>query len=267
MTTDFEIRESLLTSHRRINPWLVAWIVGLLILIVGLSIPSVNPPRGPAKKTRSLNQLKQIGLAANDFYFNRKAYPAACSTDESGKPLLSWRVHLLPYLDANPLYLQFRLDEPWDSEHNRQLIEKMPDAFRHPKLDLEDGKTVYLAVVGEGSAIREMPTEHGTTPRGNVFIPDGESNTIAFVEVNEEFATVWTRPDDYRWEDQAKIVDGLAGNWMVSYWFSERTTYKDLWLTVTVDGAGRYLRVSDNRVLESLIRIDDGAPIDWDELD
>ncbi|HKB04137.1 MAG TPA: DUF1559 domain-containing protein, partial [Gemmataceae bacterium] len=51
-------------------------------------------------------------------------------TDKAGKPLLSWRVELLPYMEQADLYKQFRRDEPWDSEHNLQLLAKMPDVFR-----------------------------------------------------------------------------------------------------------------------------------------
>jgi len=43
--------------------------------------------------------------------------------DKHGKPLLSWRVQLLPYLpELDTLYQQFDLDEPWDSPHNPQFI-------------------------------------------------------------------------------------------------------------------------------------------------
>ena len=59
-------------------------------------------------------------------------FPARANFDKQGKPLLSWRVHILPYLEENPLYQQFHLDEPWDSEHNRKLIPMMPAFYRNP---------------------------------------------------------------------------------------------------------------------------------------
>ena len=74
-------------------------------------------------------------------------FPPAYSTDKNGKRLLSWRVHLLPYLEQEKLYKEFHLDEPWDSDHNKKLIARMPAVFRSsadPKLTA-DFKTTYLA--------------------------------------------------------------------------------------------------------------------------
>jgi hypothetical protein len=79
-----------------------------------------------------MNHLKQLALAILNFADRNKRFPAVGSFDASGQPLLSWRVHVLPYLDEAELYKQFRLDEPWDSPHNSQLISKMPEAFACP---------------------------------------------------------------------------------------------------------------------------------------
>ena len=80
-----------------------------------------------------------------------KSFPAQASYDNKKKPLLSWRVHLLPYLDELALYKQFKLDEPWDSANNKPLIAKMPAVFRSPHIaNAEPGKTTYLVPVGPG---------------------------------------------------------------------------------------------------------------------
>ncbi len=57
------------------------------------------------------------------------AFPTAAILDKNGKPLLSWRVALLPYIEQDALYRQFKLDEPWDSEHNKKLIAQMPKIY------------------------------------------------------------------------------------------------------------------------------------------
>src|SRR5439155_8430347 len=78
--------------------------------------------RAAAGRNQSMNNLKQIALAFHNYLDVNKAFPA--STSKDGKPLLSWRVHILPYLEQDGLYKQFKLDEPWDSEHNKALIAK-----------------------------------------------------------------------------------------------------------------------------------------------
>ncbi len=37
---------------------------------------------------------------------------------------------MLPYIEEGNLYNEFRKDEPWDSEHNKKLIERMPETYR-----------------------------------------------------------------------------------------------------------------------------------------
>ena len=49
------------------------------------------------------------------------------------------------------LYDEFRLDEPWDGEHNKTLISRMPAVYTCPRGDgtlTKDGKTSYLTPRG-----------------------------------------------------------------------------------------------------------------------
>ena len=97
-----------------------------------------------------MNNLKQIGLAIHNYAQANKTFPPAYTVDKDGKPLLSWRVLILPYLEGDDLYSEFHLDEPWDSEHNKKLLSRMPAVFRDPDSKLAaQGKTNYLTVRGE----------------------------------------------------------------------------------------------------------------------
>ena len=163
-----------------------------------------------AHQTARLQQFKQIGLAMHNYAStaNRGTFPSAASYDGEGRPLLSWRVHLLPYTgDPADLerYKKFRLDEPWDSDHNRALIAETPSAYKDPdprvRAILKPGETTYAVPVGEGTIFdgREGTSLHAIT--------DGTSNTILAVEVAPERAVVWTKPDDW----QVDLSDPLRG--------------------------------------------------------
>ena len=79
-------------------------------------LPAVSAAREcRSKNAAGANNLKQIGLAMHNFHDSYGGFPAAYSTDKNGKPLLSWRVHILPFVEGQALYRQFKLDEPWDS--------------------------------------------------------------------------------------------------------------------------------------------------------
>lgn len=159
---------------------------------VALLLPAVQQARESARRAQSANNLKQIGLAFHNFHSANNALPPAVLTDKQGKRLLSWRVALLPYLDQGALYNEFHRDEPWDSEHNKKLIAKMPKVYASPNLlDLaKEGKTVYLVPTGKGMSFE------GTKGVSFPEFTDGLSNTIVAVEAHRDAAVIWSTPDD-----------------------------------------------------------------------
>ena len=139
-----------------------------------------------------MNSLKQLGLAMHNFHDVYKSFPPHASYSKKGKPMLSWRVYVLPFLEGEALYKQFHLDEPWDSEHNKKLIAKMPKFFADPSGQVKKpGMTRFVAPINREGHF------HGK-PEGVRFadITDGTSNTIMLVEAAPEKAVIWTKPDD-----------------------------------------------------------------------
>jgi hypothetical protein len=180
-------------------------------VLVALLLPAVQAAREAARRAQTMNHLKQLGLAMHNFHDTFRAFPAAYSVDEDGKPLLSWRVHVLPFLEEGRLYEEFRLDEPWDSPHNRQLIAQMPEVFKAPGSQAPPGKTNYLGVRGEDMAFI-APKQAERTPRGSSLreFLDGTSNTVMIVEANDQSAVEWTRPVDFE-PDANQPLEGLVG--------------------------------------------------------
>ena len=175
----------------------------VLPVLIGMLLPAFQQTRVAAHRAQSMNNSRQMVLATLNYESAYGKFPAQGSYDEDGKPLLSWRVHVLPFIDQQELYEQFRLDEPWDSPHNKKLIKQMPAVYQSPTLGDLGGKTVYLGVAGEGMAFDEEG-------KGIAEFTDGTSNTILTVEVNPEQAVVWTKPDD--WSPNAdRPKQGLGG--------------------------------------------------------
>ncbi len=153
----------------------------------------------------SSRNFRQIGLALHNHHDVHKTFPPAYRSGRDGKPLLSWRVLILPHLEQQPLFDQFRLDEPWDSEHNKRLIPQMPAVFRSPLSRAGPGKTNYLGVGGQRGIFPGKETINLAR------IQDGTSNTIAVVEVDDTAAIEWTRPGDFEPNpaEMARVLGGL----------------------------------------------------------
>jgi hypothetical protein len=148
-----------------------------------------------AALTVSSNHLKQLALAFHNYIDRHNVFPAQSISDKAGKKLLSWRVLLLPYIEENRLFNEFRLDESWDSPHNIKLVDRMPAIFSSPydadKPLAAKGMTRYVAPLTKNSTL-------GKPGKPLVFsdIKDGTSNTIWVVEAAPERAVIWTKPDD-----------------------------------------------------------------------
>lgn len=172
-------------------------------IAVGLLLPAVGSARGAAREAQDQNNLKQLALAMHNFHDATKSFPADLYNAD-GEPLLSWRVRLLPYMEEQALYNRFKLDESWDSENNRPLIEQMPQVLRSAEDPEDSTKTRFQAVSGPGTVFP------GNEKLSFKHITDGTSATLAFVRVAPDLAIEWTKPGDWKF-DLEKPLEGLGG--------------------------------------------------------
>ncbi len=163
-------------------------VIGLLIAML---LPMNRSARGAAHRNHCLNNLKQISLAILNYEREHGTLPPVFSVDADGKPLHSWRALLVPYLEGHqPLAAQIDFSKPWNDPANAQALASMPECYMCPSSVAEAGLTTYVAVVGPECVFT------GSTPRPLSEITDGDSNTIAFVEVDSSHAVPWMAPQD-----------------------------------------------------------------------
>ena len=180
-------------------------------------VPQIRRARQAAQLAQSTNNLKQLGLAAHIFMDRFRTLPAAIfygkssygdlnkSGDNAADVPRSWRVELLPLIGEENLYQEYRLDQPWDSEANLAVLQKMPAIYRAPYQPADSTNAAYFAVVGPGTI---MGGKEGLAMEK---ITDGMSNTILFVEAERDVP--WTKPQDVEFEpNQAAPALGGWGN-------------------------------------------------------
>jgi hypothetical protein len=159
---------------------------------VALLLPAVQASREAARRMQCTNHLKQIALAFHIYHDSYGALPPLYTVDENGKPLHSWRVLILPQIEQLRLYEKIRLNEPWDSEYNKQFHTAIIDTYRCPSCaeSQQSGLCNYSAIAGQVLS----PAKKANEMKGNGFatITDGTSNTFAVVEVKKPFC--WMDP-------------------------------------------------------------------------
>ncbi len=164
--------------------------------------------REAARATQCKNNLKQLGLAIDNYTSTFGSLPVGIETDVNRTPTRSWRTLIYPmYMESSQNH--YDPDLPWNSAENKRLIDgtpvtvtdkggdnprKMsldpcPSAWRCPSCDTGRKRVNYTVVVGDGTAFplnRSVKLDQ---------ITDGLKNTILVVEFLSG-STFWTEPLD-----------------------------------------------------------------------
>lgn len=164
-------------------------VLCVIAVLVAFLLPATRSARPAARRTQCRNNLKQIGLALHNYHDAYGAFPPAYTVDADGKPLHSWRILILPYLDQKPLYDRIDLSKPWDDPVNADVFKLRVHAYACPS-NIDPDKTTYLAVVTSRSALRVGAS---CAIRD---INDGIANTLVVIEADLNHAVPWMAPQD-----------------------------------------------------------------------
>ena len=158
-------------------------------------------------------QLKGLAALFAKYYAEHQQFPADI-LDSDGKPLLSWRVALLPAMGLENLYSQFRLDEPWNSETNLALLnapnpEPLLRVFQAMTPDVAPPKTVvrFFDSAGTPFSNRDLKIEDIKSP----------ATTLMLAIVTPQYAVEWTKPESLEF-DRDKLADLFGSQlWGVTF--------------------------------------------------
>jgi hypothetical protein len=191
-------------------------IVVTLLVVGGVGATwlglAVRQARRAAQSSCIGCSTKQLSLAMHNYHDVHGCFPPAIVYSPAGEPLYSWRVVLLPYLDAAEVYNEFHLDEPWNSPHNRQFISQMPRSFLAATEPASDRFTNFVVVVGEQTAFPPI----GTTHLSN--FTDGPGNTILISEIANS-SIIWSAPRDLEFDSMSLQLNAPDGGGIsAAYW-------------------------------------------------
>jgi prepilin-type processing-associated H-X9-DG protein len=198
------IRDEPAPTRSSVGRWraFAAWLAllgsaAVVALLVAMAILHVLPE---SRREQCRVQLRRLGVAMQEYQQEHGRFPAPALFHAGGRPLLSWRVALLPHLGYRSLYERFRLDEPWDSPHNRALLAEMPREFGCPAGPARHtGLTGYKVLIGPENDAYSVNTAFEPTRGADIrHFTDGTSNTILVLETDS--FVPWTKPDDLHWD-------------------------------------------------------------------
>jgi prepilin-type processing-associated H-X9-DG protein len=193
---------------RKIGRWKPRLIEVLLVLcviavLVALFLPNVRFAGEAARRTQCNNNLKQIGLAMQNYHDINGAFPPAYVADAAGKPIHSWRVLILPYMELADLYGRYDQGQPWDSAVNRQLLPQMPYTYHCPSSGQGGQNTSYVVVQGKETIFDADKLCKIAS------ITDGAASTILVVEAPHANIP-WTEPRDLDFAELSMAINSGA---------------------------------------------------------
>jgi hypothetical protein len=229
-------------------------VVAVCVLAGLIVLPCTIQVRDDQGWLLSRNCLKQISLAFRSYHEAFGRLPPAVVCGKDGRPLYSWRVPLLPFLEEENIYKKFRLDEPWDGPHNQKFLERTPPCYR-PSLGGKDppGLTRYQVFIGPGTAFeRDRLTWDD--------FPDCLAETLLVVEAGEPVP--WSKPADLAYDPNGPLppLGGVYGKpvHVLCYEVRRRPGFNACF----ADGSARFiLSTTDEKTIRALITRNGGEKV------
>ena len=247
------------TSHR--TGCRVTVLGGIVLTTVGIGVLTyvvmgVLQAREAAMHTNCRGHMSQLSMALWNYHDTYDSFPPAYVADVDGTPLHSWRVLILPFIDGNDIYQQYRFDEPWNGPHNSQLADRLASRFQCPgrRHDKSSHVTDYVALVGPESAFPGSSSTRMTDLR------DGPENTILLAEIAHSDIH-WMEPRDLSTQTMSFQVNDPGRPSLSSY-------HPGGPAVIFADGITAYRLQSTIRpeTLKALTTIQRGEPVSRDKL-
>ncbi len=233
-----------------------------VILVLALLLPAISIAREAARRNQCMNNVKQLTLAILFYRDANGALPSASITDANDKPLLSWRVSILPFIEEQALYNRIDTSKGWDDPSNRQSLSTTLSFLQCPSERSNAPVTNYFAIVGPRTAWNES--------RGRAIgeFSDGAKNTILLIEANGR-GVRWAVPRDLTTDEAVDLLSrpfaSHDGHEVSNGFFYKPSVGRNV---AFADGSVAFMIAPLNRKLAvALLTVDGGERINSSEFD
>jgi hypothetical protein len=228
---------------------------GVVCLPCCLLLPCAYEIRDGEGWVRSAARLREVGWGFQAYHDAFGRLPPAVVRDQDGRPLYSWRVALLPYVEQDALYKQFHLDEPWDSPHNAALTRDTPRCYDpHGGGEDDPGLTRFQVFVGPGTAFER----DGLTWAD---FPDGLGNTLLVAESANPVP--WAKPVDLAYSPDQPLPSLACPYTKPVKLFCYTIGYRPGFAGCFADGKTRFVPHSAGEaIIRALITRNGGEPVE-----
>ena len=175
-------------------------VIAIIGILIGMLLPAIQSVRESARSIVCRNNLRQIGLALQNYHSSFSTFPAGVtdwrpfSGGNQSKRNIAWSALILPQLDQENLYHQLDLTKPFDDPANATAaatelpVYQCPSDSQQaitPEGTLPRGSTDYGGIFGERINSPNSPAKGVMIFDSGIShsdISDGLSNTLIVAE-------------------------------------------------------------------------------------
>ncbi|RCS40673.1 DUF1559 domain-containing protein [Bremerella cremea] len=255
-------------------------VVGVLVFVLAIGLAAafawyyyaIMLPAQLAKQEEvTINHMQAIARAMLAYYDTHDHFPPAFTPDAKRRPLTSWRVSLLPFLEEEALAQQYDDQQPWDSPANRKHAETTPKPFQGPLADCLPGQTPFCVVVGpdtmftgnkiKGQLVPTFYDPYTNKPQPPVRLQgtqyedclDGTVNTLLFY-ADLEHPVTWSEPTD------------VSPETFIARYSKQDLQQKRLYVAFVSGDVVRITKIDPQNILNLLNR-HDGESVEYEKID
>lgn len=228
--------------------------------------PAISNLQAKRQRSDAIRNIEKIAAALNAYAADHGVYPPPQIRTADGKPMHSWRVLILPYLDQQSLFNEYDLDQPWDSPRNYAIVDRMPAVYRGSRGSVFGTDTPYYLITGLGTLFPPAPPGNptiGFRSLGPKDVIDNPGQTLLIVEAASppNSMLVWTQPIDLDIGQMRGTIGGSPGLEIGGITEGGATV-------ATIDGRGHFIdEATSPQTVMALVTIAGGEPLADDVLD
>jgi len=164
-----------------------------VLILIALLLPAVQAAREAARRVQSKNNLKQIGLALQNYHDTFATFPPGAIADKAGREYHGWQTMLLPYVEAVTVYNRVDFNVPWNDAKNREPMQTQIASYLAPGVnETQDAAGYGLSHYAGNSELFRINRGFRISE-----ITDGLSHTILAGEAAGNFQP-WGHPGNAR---------------------------------------------------------------------
>lgn len=210
-------------------------VIAIIAVLIGLLLPAVQKVREAAARMSCQNNLKQIGLAHNNFHDTHKCFPPGGLSGAKDNVTLSaarragvstpgvihsWSPFILPYIEQGNVANQYSMTVNWNAAANQAAIAIPIKTFVCPSTPNSAGR------VCNGGGVDNPPSDYApNNAYSSTLATNGYCDVVADYTGILQVNRTWSIPE---------ISDGTSNTLMMS----EDAGRPDRWIAGKMTDAG-----------------------------